>query len=93
MKRWEMFVLIEFVALLIGFVMPVTPSKSGAADWSPAELLFAEPSYFENVVVYFVLAHLVIAVLGALLVALTGGSDHGDSSGEGPGGPGPRTIG
>ena len=79
MKRWELFVLAEFVALLIGLVMPVTPSKTGTSDWSPAELLFAEPSYLQEVAVDFVLANLVMVVLGALLVGWVRISDRRDS--------------
>ena len=80
MKRWELFVSIEFVALLIGLVMPVTPSKIGSSEWSPAQLLFPEPSYLQEVAVYFVLAHLVMAVFGAVWVGLVRASDRRDSA-------------
>lgn len=70
MKRWQWVVLIQATALMIGIVMPVTPSKTGS-DWSMAELVFAEPSYVQEVLVYFVLTNLLVLVVGtALFVAV-----------------------
>lgn len=67
--------LIQAAAVMVAVVMPVTPNRSGS-DWSMAELVFPEPSYLEQVVVYFVVANLMILLLGAVLfvwVRLQGG--------------------
>jgi hypothetical protein len=66
--RWKLLALVEAAALGIAMVMPVTPSKTGSR-WIPAELVFADPSYGQEVLVYFVLANLVIGVFAAALVA------------------------
>ncbi len=59
------FLAIEFISLLIGLAMPITPSKTGSttglADW-----LIVDPSYLQEVVVYFVLTNLLFVVLGAI---------------------------
>ena len=57
---------IEFIALLIGLAMPITPSKTGA-DGSVADLLFLDPSYLQEALVYFVLTNLLFGIL--ILVA------------------------
>lgn len=58
--------LIEAAALLIALVTPVTPSKTGST-WTPAELLFVEPSYLEKVLVSFLFVNILIGVFGGLL--------------------------
>ena len=63
MKRWEWVLLSQATALMIAVVMPVTPSKTGS-DWSMAELLFPEPSYVQEVLVYFVITNLIFVLFG-----------------------------
>lgn len=55
--------LVESAALMIALIMPVTPSKTGST-WSPAELLWADPSYGQEVAVYLVVVHVLIFVIG-----------------------------
>ena len=55
--------LVESSALLIALLMPVTPSKTGST-WTPAQLFWADPSYLEEVSVYFLMVHLLIFVIG-----------------------------
>ncbi len=54
--------LVEFVALLIGLAMPITPSKTGG-DFSFADWFFEDPSYLQEVFVYFVMTNLLIGIL------------------------------
>ncbi len=56
---------VQFMALLIGLAMPITPSKTGS-DGSLAELFFRNPGYLQEVAVYFVLTNLLI---GAMILA------------------------
>lgn len=64
--RFVAVLVIEFIALAIALVSPVTPSKTGSS-WSPAELFAAEPSYPQKVLAAFVTVHLIIALLGVLV--------------------------
>ena len=67
----------EAVALAIALIRPVTPSRTGS-DRSVAELVFADASYAQEVVVYFVAANLLMLVVGAvffLAARLRGGRD------------------
>lgn len=59
--------LLEFMALLIGLAMPISPSKTGG-DFSFADWFFENPSYLQEVLVYFILTNLLLGLLG--LVAL-----------------------
>lgn len=59
--------MLEGVALLIGLAMPITPSKTGG-DFSLADWFFEDPSYLQEVLVYFLFTNLVLAVL--VLIAL-----------------------
>ena len=68
MKRREWVLLSQGVALMIAMVMPVTPSKTGS-EWSMAELVFREPSYVQEVAVYFVLTNLLFLVTAAIVLA------------------------
>ncbi len=63
---WKIILGVEFFALLIGLVMPVTPSKTGS-DFSMAELFFRDPSYLQEVMVYFALTNALLGLL-ALIV-------------------------
>lgn len=54
--------LLEFLALLIGLAMPITPSKTGG-DFSFADWFFEDPSYLQEVLVYFVATNLLIGIL------------------------------
>ena len=56
------FLLVEFVVFVIALLMPVTPSKTGS-DGSLADHFFEEPTYLQEVLVYFVFGHAVLAVM------------------------------
>ena len=58
-------VTVESISLLIGLAMPITPSKTGS-DGSLADLFFQDPSYLQEVLVYFVLGNVII---GAMILA------------------------
>ncbi len=64
---WKIVLMLEGVALLIGLAMPITPSKTGG-DFSLADWFFEDPSYLQEVLVYFLFTNLVLAVL--VLIAL-----------------------
>lgn len=63
---WHGLLLAEGAALLIGLLMPITPSKTGS-DWQLAQLFIPEPSYLQNVLVYFALTNLLLLILGAII--------------------------
>lgn len=64
---WKSFLIVEWIALLIGLAMPITPSKTGG-DFSFADLFFEDPNYFQEVVVNFLLANLLLGVLALMVV-------------------------
>jgi len=57
---------LEFIAVLIALVEPVTPSKTGS-KWSPAQIFTDDPSYLQKVLASFVAVNLLIAILGFLV--------------------------
>lgn len=58
----------EATAVLIALFMPLTPSKTGSR-WTPAEWFWAEPSYLQKAVVYYLLIHaLTLAIVVTVLV-------------------------
>ena len=61
--------LTEATALLIALVMPVTPSRTGS-DSSPAELVWPEPTYRQEVLFWFVATNALIVCLGAVFWAV-----------------------
>jgi hypothetical protein len=67
---WEIVLTLEFIALLIGLAMPVTPSKTGG-DFSLADWFFDDPSYLQEVLVYFLLTNLVLGLLALTAFAYT----------------------
>jgi len=44
---WHWIFLIEFIAVLIGIAMPITPSKTGS-DFSLAGLFYKNPSFTQE---------------------------------------------
>ncbi len=62
-------VVIESVALAIALVTPITPSKTGSM-WSPADLMWTDPTYLQKVAASFVVVNLLIAVLGLAALAV-----------------------
>ena len=56
---------IETIAVSIGLVTPIVPSKTGS-DWSPADLFTADPTYLEKAFASFVVLHGIILVLGVV---------------------------
>lgn len=66
---WKVVLLIEWVCVLIGLAMPITPSKTGS-DFSMADLLFDDPHYLQEVVVYFALGNLLFGILTLIVLAV-----------------------
>ena len=64
----KIILLLEFMALMIGLAMPVTPSKTGS-DASLADWFFDDPGYLQEVFVYFVFTNILLGmILGAAWV-------------------------
>ena len=59
------FVVVEFIALLIALALPVTPSKTGS-NMDIASLFIEDPGYLENVLVSFLFTNVLIGVIGLL---------------------------
>lgn len=55
----------EFLALCIGLIMPITPSKTGGSI-NLAQWLIEDPSYLQQVLVFFLLTNVVLALLAAV---------------------------
>ncbi|UCC84849.1 MAG: hypothetical protein JSW46_08005 [Gemmatimonadota bacterium] len=66
---WKIVLLIEWICLLIGLAMPITPSKTGG-DSSLAYLFFDDPGYLQEVLVYFVLGNLVFGILALIVLVV-----------------------
>jgi uncharacterized membrane protein len=60
---WHGLFLAEGTAVLIGLIMPITPSKTGS-NRGLAHFIFPEPSYWQQVCVYFVITNLLLIILG-----------------------------
>ncbi len=60
---WHGLLLSQCVALVIGLAMPITPNKSGS-DFSMADPFFENPTYLQEVLVYYIMTNLLLAVLG-----------------------------
>ncbi len=60
--------LAELFALGIGIVTPIMPSKTGTTRGIP-HLFLAEPSYWQEVLVYFLLINLMMAVIAITVIA------------------------
>lgn len=56
--------LVEAAAAGVALLIPIAPSKTGS-EWSPARLLWAEPSYAGDVVMWFLLINILILIAGA----------------------------
>jgi len=54
---------LESIALAIALVTPITPSKTGST-WSPANVIWTDPTYLEKVVASFVTVNVMIIVIG-----------------------------
>jgi hypothetical protein len=65
----KLLLLAELLALLIGVVTPVTPSKTGATR-GMAHLFFTEPSYLQQVLVNFLVVNLLMAIIAIIVVAV-----------------------
>lgn len=67
---WEIVLIFEVVALLIGLAVPITPSKTGG-DLSLADWFFDDPRYLQEVLVYFLLTNLIFGLLALLAFGYT----------------------
>ena len=63
---WHGLLLAEGAALMIGLLMPITPSKTGSTR-GLAHLLAPEPSYLQQVLVYFVVTNILLLIIGAII--------------------------
>ena len=61
------FVVVEFIALLIALALPVTPSKTGS-NMDIASLFIEDPGYLENVLVAFVVTNLLIGAIALVAI-------------------------
>lgn len=67
MKVWQAFLGIQFLALMIGLAMPITPLKTGGrADM--ARYFFESPGYLHEVLVWYLATNLLIALIAAIAV-------------------------
>jgi len=64
---WQIVLLVEVVALFISLAMTFGPSKT-RSNWSPAQLFFENPNYWEVIFVYFIFTNILIGIL-ALIAA------------------------
>ncbi len=63
---WHGLFLAEGAAVMIALLMPITPSKTGSVRGLP-HLLLPEPTYVQEVLIYFALTNLLLVLLGAVL--------------------------
>lgn len=67
MKVWQAFLGIQFIALLIGLAMPITPLKTGGrADM--ARYFFENPGYVHEALVWYLATNLLIALIAVIAV-------------------------
>ena len=55
--------LVESAAAVIALLLPITPSKTGSI-WSPATLIWPEPSYPQEVLMWFALTNALLLIAG-----------------------------
>jgi hypothetical protein len=65
--RWKLALVIESIPVMIGLVMPITPSKTGS-KFSPAAWLFGEASYWMDALIWIVITNIMLGIL--LVIAL-----------------------
>ncbi len=63
---WHGLFLAEGAALMIALLMPITPSKTGS-DQGIADFLIPNPTYLQEVVVYFILTNILILIIGLII--------------------------
>lgn len=51
---------------MIALLMPITPSKTGSKR-SLADLLIPDPTYLQEVLVYFLLTNILLLIIGAIV--------------------------
>lgn len=61
-NRWQIFIGIEIILLIISMIMPITPSKTGSNS-KLAERFIQNPSYFEEVLFYLVFGNIIVIIL------------------------------
>jgi len=66
---WRLVLVLEWIALLIGLAMPITPSRTGG-DFSFADWFFDDPHYLQEVLVYFLLTNLFIGILALIALVI-----------------------
>ena len=54
--------ILEIVLIIIALIMPIAPSKTGSKSNLP-NLFFDKPSYFEEVIFYWLFSHLFVLIV------------------------------
>lgn len=70
LSRWKALLVLEWIALLIGAAMPITPGKTGGKV-SLSSWLFGEPSYWREALIWFVLTNAMLALILGIAFFLT----------------------
>jgi hypothetical protein len=65
LTAWKIIFLIESAAVMIALAMTITPSKTGS-DWSPVELFFENPSFWQDVLIHFIAVNLLIGIFALI---------------------------
>lgn len=63
---WHGLFLAEGAALMIALLMPKTPSKTGS-DRGLADHLISNPSYLQEVFVYFILTNILLLIIAIIV--------------------------
>lgn len=63
---WHGLFLAEGASLMIALLMPITPSKIGS-NRGIAELLIHEPTYLQEVLVYFIMTNILLLIISVIV--------------------------
>ncbi len=63
---WHGLFLAEGASLMIALLMPITPSKIGS-NRGIAELLIHEPTYLQEVLVYFIMTNVLLLIIAIIV--------------------------
>ena len=66
-ERWQIFIGIEIILLIISMIMPITPSKTGAST-KLAEWFIQNPSYIQEVLFYFIFGNIIVIILAVVFL-------------------------
>ncbi|NIN71909.1 MAG: hypothetical protein GTO46_08265 [Gemmatimonadetes bacterium] len=66
---WKIVLIVEWACLLIGLAFPIMPSKTGGG-FSFADWFFDDPSYMQEVLVYFIFSNLFFGVVALIALVM-----------------------